>query len=55
MNSRRSALAKSLTAPRPAKSFNARFLPGMRKEALENAMRGMFGKLIDHLRDKPKS
>jgi hypothetical protein len=39
----------------PVKSFNARYLPNMRKEALENAMRGMFGKLIDHLRDKPKS
>ena len=39
----------------PAKSFNAKFLPNMRKEALENAMRGMFDKLLTHLRDKPKA
>ena len=39
----------------PAKTFNAKFLPNMRKEALENAMRGMFDKLLSHLRDKPKA
>lgn len=37
------------------KSFDAKHLPGMRKEALENAMRGMFDKLVGHLREKPKA
>lgn len=30
--------------------FDARFLPDMRREALESAMRGMFEKLLAHLR-----
>ncbi len=36
----------------PSDKFDARYLPSLRKEALENAMRGMFGKLLAHLRDK---
>jgi hypothetical protein len=39
----------------PSLKFDARYLPSLRKEALENAMRGMFGKLLAHLRDVPKS
>ena len=39
----------------PSKKFNARFLPDLRKEALENAMRGMFDKLLAHLRDTSQS
>lgn len=34
----------------PQKKYNAKFLPSLRKEALEGAMRGMFDKLIVHLR-----
>lgn len=34
----------------PQRKFNAKFLPGLRKEALEGAMRGMFDKLLVHLR-----
>lgn len=39
----------------PKKTFNAKYLPNLRKEALENAMRGMFDKLLAHLRDKSQS
>ena len=39
----------------PAKTFNPKYLPNLRKEALENAMRGMFDKLVAHLRTQPKS
>lgn len=39
----------------PRKNFNARFLPDLRKEALENAMKGMFDKLLAHLRDTSQS
>lgn len=39
----------------PKKTFNARYLPNLRREALENAMRGMFTKLLAHLRDKTQS
>jgi hypothetical protein len=35
----------------PSAKFDARYLPQMRREVLENAMRGMFDKLIAHLRD----
>jgi hypothetical protein len=35
----------------PRTTFNAKYLPQMRREALENAMRGMFDKLLAHLRD----
>lgn len=35
----------------PSQKFDARYLPALRREALENAMRGMFGKLLAHLRD----
>ncbi len=34
----------------PKKGFNWSYLPQLRKEALENAVRGLFGKLIAHLR-----
>jgi HEAT repeat protein len=34
----------------PRRSFDPKFLPELRKEALENAMRGMFDKLLAHLR-----
>ncbi len=36
----------------PRKTYDAKYLPVLRKEALENAMRGMFEKLIAHLRDR---
>ncbi|MDX2091619.1 MAG: HEAT repeat domain-containing protein [Kofleriaceae bacterium] len=39
----------------PARTYNAKYLPNLRKEALENAMRGMFAKLLTHLRDKSQS
>jgi hypothetical protein len=32
-------------------TFDPRYLPALRREALENAMRGMFDKLLAHLRD----
>jgi len=35
----------------PAGKFDARYLPELHKEALENAMRGMFDKLLAHLRE----
>jgi len=35
----------------PAQKFDARYLPELHKEALENAMRGMFDKLLAHLRE----
>jgi len=34
----------------PRKTYNAKYLPALRKEALENAMRGMFDKLLAQLR-----
>jgi len=37
------------------KTYNPAYLPNLRKEALENAMRGMFDKLVAHLRTQPKS
>jgi hypothetical protein len=39
----------------PKRTFDARYLPNLRKEALENAMRGMFDKLLAHLRSKTQS
>jgi hypothetical protein len=39
----------------PRSKFNATFLPEMRKEALESAMRGMFDKLLAHLRQTSQS
>lgn len=39
----------------PRKTYNARYLPTLRKEALENAMRGMFDKLMAQLRDRSQS
>ncbi len=38
----------------PSDKFDAKYLPTMRKEALEGAMRGMFGNLLAHLRDKAR-
>lgn len=35
----------------PVAKFDPKYLPGMRREVLENAMRGMFDKLLAHLRD----
>jgi len=34
----------------PADKYQAQYLPSLRKEALESAMQGMFGKLLAHLR-----
>ena len=39
----------------PKRTFDARYLPALRKEALENAMRGMFDKLLGQLRDRSQS
>jgi hypothetical protein len=39
----------------PKHKYDARYLPRMRREALENAMRGMFEKLVAHLRDQRMS
>jgi len=39
----------------PRAKFNARMLPDLRKEALEGAMRGMFDKLLAHLRRTSQS
>jgi len=39
----------------PTAKFNARFLANFRREALEGAMRGMFDKLIAHLRQTSQS
>ena len=36
----------------PKHKFDPRYLPRMRREALENAVRGMFDKLVAHLRDQ---
>ncbi len=34
----------------PKRTYDAKYLPALRKEALENAMRGMMDKLLAHLR-----
>jgi hypothetical protein len=39
----------------PRTKYNAKFLPDLRKEALESAMRGMFDKLVTHLRQTSQS
>ncbi|MBA2538663.1 MAG: HEAT repeat domain-containing protein [Deltaproteobacteria bacterium] len=39
----------------PKRTYDPKYLPTLRKEALENAMRGMFDKLIAHLRNQPRS
>ena len=39
----------------PKKTYNQKYLPSLRKEALENAMRGMVAKLLMQLRDKSQS
>jgi hypothetical protein len=39
----------------PRTKFKPQFLPDLRKEALEGAMKGMFDKLLAHLRDTSQS
>ena len=39
----------------PRKTYDARYLPALRKEALENAMRGMFDKVLTQLRSRGQS
>lgn len=39
----------------PKRTFDPKYLPNLRKEALENAMRGMFDKLVAHLRTQPSA
>jgi HEAT repeat protein len=39
----------------PSAKFNAKYLANFRREALEGAMRGMFDKLIEHLRQTSQS
>jgi len=39
----------------PKKTFDLRYLPALRKEAVENAMRGMFDKLLLQLRNRSQS
>jgi len=39
----------------PRRSFDARYLPQVKREALENAVKGLFDKLIAHLRRTPSS
>ena len=39
----------------PKRTFDPRYLPQLRKEALENAVRGLFVNLVDHLRRTPRS
>ena len=39
----------------PRKTYDAKYLPSLRKEALENAMRGMFDKLLTHLRNQTRA
>ncbi|MEJ7603352.1 MAG: HEAT repeat domain-containing protein [Kofleriaceae bacterium] len=50
-----SFLSGGATVQVPAATFQARYLPQMRREALENAMRGMVDKLLAHLRDRSQS
>jgi hypothetical protein len=39
----------------PQETFSRAYLPQLRREALESAVRGLFGKLIAHLRRGPRS
>lgn len=39
----------------PRKTFQARYMPNMRREALEGAMRGLYEKLVAQLRDRTQS
>ena len=50
-----SFLSGGATVQVPASTYQARYLPQMRREALENAMRGMVEKLLAHLRDRSQS
>ena len=50
-----SFLSGGATVQIPQDKFNWKYLPSVRKEALENAMRGMFDKLIEHLRQTLQS
>jgi hypothetical protein len=39
----------------PSLKFDPRYLPALRQEALENAMRGMFRKLLAHLHEHART
>jgi hypothetical protein len=39
----------------PRRSFDARYLPQVRRDALENAVRGLFDKLLRHMRQTPQT
>ncbi len=39
----------------PRRTYDARYLPQLRREAVENAVRGLFGKLVAHLRRGARS
>ena len=39
----------------PKRTFDLRYLPALRKEAVENAARGLFDKLLVQLRDRSQS
>jgi hypothetical protein len=45
-----SFLAGGATVQIPVAKYKPKFLPGMRKDALEGALKGMFDKLLAHLR-----
>jgi hypothetical protein len=50
-----SFLSGGATIQIPRKTYDARYLPALRKEALENAMRGMFDKVLVQLRARAQS
>jgi hypothetical protein len=50
-----SFLSGGATVQIPQNKFNWKYLPSVRKEALENAMRGMFDKLLEHLKQTLQS
>ena len=39
----------------PRRTYKAKYLPNLRREALENAMNGMFDKLLAHLREQTRA
>jgi len=39
----------------PRRTYKAKYLPNLRREALENAMSGMFDKLLAHLREQTRA
>lgn len=50
-----SFLSGGATIQVPKRAYDAKNLPSLRREALETAMRGMFAKLLTHLRSPPQS